>query len=98
LDLAVVSASPSAITIFLGNGDGLSRPGVDYATGGASVGILAADFNGDGKLDLAVANTATNTVSVLVGNGDGTFQPHMDFPVIQSPRSLTAADSMEMED
>lgn len=92
LDLALVSASPSAVTVFLGNGDGTFQPGVDYGTGGASAGIVAADFNGDGKLDLAVANTATNTVSVFLGNGDGTFQTHMDFPVLQSPRSLTAAD------
>jgi len=95
LDLAVVSASSNTITMFLGNGDGTFQAGVDYGTGTtntAPVGIVSADFNGDGKLDLAAANAATNTVSVFLGNGDGTFQTHMDFPVIQGPRSLTAAD------
>ena len=94
-DLAVVSSGFNTVTIFLGNGDGTFQPGVDYPTGTtntAPVAIVAADFNGDGKLDLAVANTAANTISVFLGNGDGTFQPHADFPAIQSLRSLAAAD------
>jgi hypothetical protein len=38
--------------------------------------LLAADFNGDGKLDLAVENFAGNTslFYVLLGNGSGAFQ------------------------
>ena len=95
LDLAVVSGGSNTITIFLGNGDGTFQAGVDYATGTTNtspVGIVAADFNGDGKLDLAVANAATNTVSVFLGNGDGTFQTNTDSPVVQGPRSLAAAD------
>src|SRR5258706_13658322 len=36
-------------------------------------GLLAADFNADGKSDLAVANKASNNVSILLRNGDGTF-------------------------
>ena len=35
--------------------------------------IVAADFNGDGKMDLAVSDKGSNKVSVLMGNGDGTF-------------------------
>ena len=37
------------------------------------MGILVADFNGDGKLDLATGNAAGTAVVVLPGNGDGTF-------------------------
>src|SRR6266404_5754296 len=36
-------------------------------------GLLAADFNADGKSDLAVANKGSNNVSILLSNGDGTF-------------------------
>jgi hypothetical protein len=36
--------------------------------------IVAADFNGDGKLDLAIAHTSENSVYILLGNGNGTFQ------------------------
>lgn len=38
--------------------------------------VVAADFNGDGKLDLAVTD---NSFSVLLGNGDGTFQKPVNF-------------------
>jgi len=35
--------------------------------------MVAADFNGDGKIDLATANISDGTVSVLTNNGNGTF-------------------------
>jgi hypothetical protein len=38
-------------------------------------GLVAADFNNDGKTDLIATNTTgSDTVSVLLGNGDGTFR------------------------
>jgi len=67
----------STVSILLGNGDGTFQPHVDYAVGTLPSSLLAADFNGDGKLDLAVTNAFGGTVSVLLGNGDGTFQPQV---------------------
>ncbi|HEY6770527.1 MAG TPA: VCBS repeat-containing protein [Candidatus Sulfotelmatobacter sp.] len=45
-----------------------------------SDGIVAGDFNGDGKLDIVIFQFSTTankwvSVSTLMGNGDGTFQP-----------------------
>jgi hypothetical protein len=57
------------------------------ATGHYPAGIVAADFNADGKTDLAVANYTDNTVSVLLGNGDGTFATHVDYATSASPYS-----------
>jgi len=68
------------IGIFLGNGDGTFQPERDFGyepanTAGYSPGyVVAADFNGDGKLDVAVADGYDRDVSVIIGNGDGTFQ------------------------
>src|SRR5205085_747446 len=45
-----------------------------YSVGTNPRGLVAADFNGDGKTDLAVANAGSSDVSILLGNGDGTFQ------------------------
>jgi hypothetical protein len=44
---------------------------VDYGASLSPLAVVAADFNGDGRLDLATANPDDNTISVLLGNGDG---------------------------
>ena len=88
LDLAVTNenctpseagpnCSPTTVSVLLGNGDGTFQPHVDYPVGKLPSSLVAADFNGDGKLDLAVANASDGTVSILLGNGDGTFQPQV---------------------
>jgi hypothetical protein len=71
----------SAVSVFLGNGDGTFQPGLAYpaltlVNGGND--LIAADFNADGNLDLAVE--IPGEVSVFLGNGDGTFQPRVDYP------------------
>jgi FG-GAP-like repeat/Abnormal spindle-like microcephaly-assoc'd, ASPM-SPD-2-Hydin len=79
LDLAVANDSglANSVSILLGNGDGTFRPHVDYAAGGQPFSLVAADFNGDGKIDLVVANNISGGgISVLLGNGDGTFKPY----------------------
>jgi hypothetical protein len=54
--------------------------------------MLAADFNGDGKLDLAVLNTGDSSVSVLLGNANGTFQPARTSGTGMTPLSLAVGD------
>jgi hypothetical protein len=66
--------SPGTVSVLLGNGNGTFKPHVDYSVGNFPVGVVAEDFNDDGKIDLAIANDNDNTVSILYGNGDGTFQ------------------------
>jgi hypothetical protein len=49
-------------------------PAANFATVGTPSAIVAADFNGDGKLDLATcADAFTGSVSVLLNNGAGGF-------------------------
>src|SRR5882672_1539931 len=64
----------------------------DYPVGVAPASVIAADFNGDGKLDLAAANSNSNTVSILLGKGDGSFGPKTDFVTSAGPRAVTAGD------
>ncbi len=77
LDFAVIS--DAGVNVTLGNGDGSFKPALSFPAGPSPLGLVAADFNGDGHLDLATANqgsspTFAGSTSVLLGNGDGTFQ------------------------
>jgi hypothetical protein len=63
-----------------------------YKVGAGPVSVVAADFNGDGKMDLATANSAANSVSILLGKGDGSFGSSNDYPVGRSPSSVAVAD------
>ncbi|MGA2607045.1 MAG: FG-GAP-like repeat-containing protein [Terriglobia bacterium] len=57
------------------------------------LGLITADFNGDGKLDLAyLTNATTNNVIVQLGNGDGTFQPPLTYSAGTTPVQMVAAD------
>lgn len=75
LDLAVSTGANNAVTVLLGDGAGNFSVLGSYSTGSGTnpAGIVAADFNNDGKLDVATINPGNNTATILLGNGDGTL-------------------------
>jgi hypothetical protein len=58
----------------------VSLAGTDFNSPGENIYVVAADFNGDGKLDLAVTEFGSSSVRILLGNGDGTFQSFQTYP------------------
>jgi hypothetical protein len=96
----VDGAHPGSASVFLGNGDGTFGSQNDYPVEFNPFGLLAADFNGDGKVDMAVANASgqssggghMGTVSILLGNGDGTFGPQVSYDAGLGPSEIVAGD------
>ncbi|RMH06008.1 MAG: VCBS repeat-containing protein [Nitrospirae bacterium] len=94
LDLAVTNGGPmsSAVSIWLGQGDGTFLMPRDYRTGKRPLSVSFADFNVDGILDLLVVNGQMNTITVFLGNGDGTFQDGLDAGGDAGPNHALAKD------
>lgn len=94
VDMAVTNGGPmsSAVSIWLGQGDGTFLLPTDYRTGKRPLSVSCADFNNDGVLDLLVVNGQMNTITVFLGNGDGTFQEGMDSGGDAGPNDGLAQD------
>ncbi|MCY1065265.1 FG-GAP-like repeat-containing protein [Nannocystis sp. RBIL2] len=79
LDILANGAAGGYLFFFKGNGNGTFANGVQSATGAplvanSALGVVASDFNGDGKLDAYILyTTAAGGVFPMTGTGTGTF-------------------------
>jgi hypothetical protein len=94
IDLALIGFTNAGdytpFAILLGNGDGTFTAAPNQPQFVASQ-LVAADFNGDGKIDLAALNPMGDSVTILLGNGDGTFAAPSTLPTDPNFRTLALA-------
>ncbi|MFQ3649732.1 MAG: FG-GAP-like repeat-containing protein, partial [Gemmataceae bacterium] len=92
----VANSTRRGVTYLQGTGAGNFAPGVQVAAaqGFAAVGLVAFDYNGDGKLDLAVVDNSTpGQVLLLRGLGNGQFRSAGLFETgLSTPTDLVAGD------
>ena len=89
-DILSADGAFQQVILMLGNGDGTFQGEQSVAPVYGTSGLVAADFNGDGKLDFASSGLEA-TLEVFLGNGDGTFQPGISYPLLV-PTMLATGD------
>jgi len=67
------TSTSSTVALLLGDGTGNFNPAKQVPAGRQPSGVLAGDFNHDGKADYITSNLDANTISVVLGKGNGTF-------------------------
>jgi hypothetical protein len=79
----------AGLQVYLGKGDGTfatpamnGQYAIDIAT---PQGVVAADFDGDGKLDIAELGSDYKEVSMFFGNGDGTLHGALQLSLPTDP-------------
>lgn len=86
-DLAVTDQADNAVSILLGEGDGLFGPYFELPVDQAPVSIATADFNGDGTSDVATANYDSNDATVILNSssfgGLNSENPSSIFPGVE---------------
>lgn len=94
--LDFVTANPGANTATVMRGDGTGNAFVSSTVilpnGSSPTGIIADDFDGDGKLDLAVTEYNSGKVAVMLGNGDTTFGTATTYSTGSKPVSVITGD------
>ncbi len=86
----------AVLLVRVASAQSISFKGTTLSSGSNTAeGIVAGDFNKDGKLDLVVVNPGTDSFSYLEGLGNGTFAAPVTFSASASgafPLDIVAAD------
>jgi uncharacterized protein (TIGR03437 family) len=96
LDLAIADTTGNTVTVLLGSLTGSFSLAPNTTPISISIAspsaVVAADFDGDGKLDLAVASLSSGVVTILFGNGTGNFPTRSVATSGSGPAAIVTAD------
>src|SRR5262249_8359896 len=91
--VATVSATVSKVTALLGLADGTLAPEKQFEVAAQIDLMVAADFNGGGRLDLITEEeSAEFETSVFLGRGDGTFAAMQHLTILGFADFLMSGD------
>ncbi len=93
-DLVVSSQNANGVTVLLGDGaGGFTAAGPSFGPlNRATLGVAAADFDGDGAVDLAVCASDWNALSIWRGDGAGHFTAQGTVGAGSGARFVVASD------
>lgn len=83
----------AGVSLFLYAGNGYVAAPVTFSIGASAYDLVAADFNGDGKMDVAASTVSSfdSKIAILIGDGAGGFAPYTSYSCVYA-RGLKAAD------
>jgi hypothetical protein len=89
LDIVVTNSADNTASVLIGNNTGGFTVRSTLPTGNNPIGIVAADFNLDGKPDMVIANNVDSTITYYLGTGTGTFtNPFITKPFATGPNPV----------
>ncbi|HEV2693441.1 MAG TPA: VCBS repeat-containing protein [Verrucomicrobiae bacterium] len=81
----------NTLTVLTNNGSGVFGSNMSFSIGTGVGVVVAADFNGDGKVDL-VCNSSGTTLTVLTNSGGGFFTNNVTLNTASLPAGIAVAD------
>lgn len=97
VDLVTLGKGIAGLTVFQNQGNGYFQA-APVSHSSAATGIVAGDFNRDGKQDVAVVNTPSckapcrGSVTVFPGSGSTYFNPGKTYPIAMHGAAIAAGD------
>jgi len=84
------------VKVWRNNGDGTFVAPIEFSTGQGPVGMVIADFTGDGNPDVITANVSASSISILRHNGligqQAGFLPPVNFNTTNRAEKVAAGD------